>query len=170
MTDEEMSVEELNIQTCALCGGVLKSHVNKDHIFPKAIYKWTEKVLDKSEARKLKSILWSKRNVVKVHYRCNYRKMDAVLDVNQLYVPEEKREVLIHTRNKVMKYYNIYLGIKKRVFEKQNNLCYYCHRRIARKNGIMRRIDDKLPRIESNACVICRRCNNKLINEKNKRT
>lgn len=147
---------------CAICGSEMsKSEISVDHVFPKALYKWA----DISETDELADfILNDKSNRIKVHSACNTQKGDIVLGVdkiNELYIDDKQKQVLVDVRNKFDDTIMEVWEIKKRVYKKQHKCCYICGNKIQYLPfAVLRRKSKDGERTEDNGMIICRDCNN----------
>ncbi|MBE7004104.1 MAG: hypothetical protein E7425_07445 [Ruminococcaceae bacterium] len=145
---------------CAICGKPITFGCTIDHVVPQAIYKWHESYLDRTEFTALRKRITSPRNTVRTHRRCNERKEESIVHVDGLHVSRTKRAKLRATFTAVEPYVQSFLASKEKLLEAQQHRCYICRAPI--ESGVLRRIDDTLPRTWDNACLICHRCNCKV--------
>ena len=130
----------------------------KDHFYPRAIYKWAQYDLPEEEYRRLRECIEKSDNILKVCRDCNYEKQERVMEPTELFVTERKRIKLERVRKQIWPYYEKLGELKKRLLERQGNVCYCCRQPIT-DQGIIRRIDPKQKRTPDNGCVVCVQCN-----------
>lgn len=143
---------------CPYCGDkVLTSerrhyHWNKDHVFPKALYKWSKCP---------KELICQKGNVLVVHSSCNFDKGASIMrpaDIEKLYIANENKKFLINLHEQLEPYIREYITLIKKLLKIQNNRCYNCRRRLNFHNLTIRRKYIDAPRVVSNAALICNTC------------
>ncbi|MBO5388783.1 MAG: hypothetical protein J6A59_11685 [Lachnospiraceae bacterium] len=140
-------------------------HWNVEHVIPRAIFKWLENILPKKDNDKLFKLITSMDNLALVHYKCNIRKdsyIPSEKELKELKVSTNVINKYIDTLNKTNEYIQQYYDIKNRVYSKQKCKCFICKKRTTFKSAVIRRKDSNIPRIESNAMVICTQCNSEL--------
>lgn len=135
-------------KVCTYCGR--EGNWSADHIIPMAVYKWTRM----GNTKLYNSI----HNIVISCSMCNKEK--------GCIVPNKYRALKIKPScDKI--YDKLYPAIEefnnliRRLLVKQNNRCGYCERLMSINEATIRRIDENKPRIEDNAILLCKECNNR---------
>lgn len=148
---------------CALCGKILQYSKSKDHVFPRAIYKWEAQSLPVPAYKKIKKLIESKDNVSYVHPECNYVKEDSMPRIEKLYIPPKNKQKLIYIEMLLEDCVKDYQEHKQAILENQSKRCYNCGKTLT-KTFVLRRIDKSKPRVWDNACIVCHRCNTRYRN------
>lgn len=149
--------KESNI--CAICGKpISEGDISKDHVFPKAIYKWTKEEISRKEYVYINSTLNSTGNYVYTHKLCNYCKDDYIPNIADLYISKDKANALYTIHDKIAPYLQRFEELKGILMTKQGGKCYCCHQDLSEK-AVIRRITPKCKRIMDNACLVCHECN-----------
>lgn len=144
---------------CAICGEEIKGWIGKMACHPRAIHKWLEELLDDDEFTELGNMVSSRDNTLYVHEECRDKIINRELDINALHLPWFTKEKVKMLHAKMKPYSEIYGGLRKRVYERQNHKCYKCGCDLEESSSIIRRIDTMEPRTEENACLVCNSCN-----------
>ena len=152
----------MNNKICAICGKAISGKVSDDHVFPRAIYKWSEEYLTTQEYQDLKKQIESADNHVSTHPDCNYQKEDEIPDINALHLSLSVYNGLISVEKTVNSAVVSYCDHKQQVLLSQAGRCAGCGCEL--QKGVLRRRDPDLPRRWENACIVCHECN--LKNEK----
>lgn len=147
---------------CAICGNIINGNISKDHVFPRAIWKWQAEYLEEEDLVRLKRAIESSANIVKTHHSCNMEKEDAFVDISKLHLSEKSYNKLKSVELIVSDYLNGYEDRKALIYDRQAGKCFVCGENIG-IHGVLRRIDKKGKRTEENGCVICHTCNQKSI-------
>ncbi|MCR5597106.1 MAG: hypothetical protein K6G19_02935 [Lachnospiraceae bacterium] len=142
---------------CAICGKSIERGYSVDHVYPRAIYKWSEKYLSRDEQNQLVDSIESDGNYVKTHRDCNMAKEDTMPEIDKLYLTPEKKQELQLLGEKIRKELENYTHQKSQLLQNQNGKCIGCGCDL--QEGVLRRKDPKMPRIWENACVVCHECN-----------
>lgn len=143
---------------CAICGEIVENIISRDHVFPRAIWKWQETTLPKEEFTELKRAIESSKNIVKVHPDCNYAKEESLFNIDDLTLTEKQRRKLEVVEKSVRPYIAGYMQIKEQIISRQNEKCYVCKKALG-EDRVLRRIDTSKPRTIENGCVLCHNCN-----------
>lgn len=143
---------------CAICGKEIKYGKNRDHIFPRAIAKWEQAYISPEELQTIRSLIGSKANIIPVHSYCNVQKDDAIPWLYALHIEPAHYLQLLKIKEQLSPYINDFLQHKRIIQQKQKNKCYSCNKPL-KTLGTIRRIDPTKPRIWSNACIVCTKCN-----------
>lgn len=143
---------------CAICGKeIINENVSKDHVFPRAIWKWQEETLDVASFSVLKKAIESSSNIVKVHRKCNLEKQEVIVNLDELFLSEKQRVKLEIVRESVTPYIDGYFQKKKTIFEKQAGKCYLCNAPLL-DDMVLRRINKKATHSIENGCLLCNAC------------
>ena len=146
-------------QLCAICGKPIAGRSSKEHVFPRAIAKWTEQYIEPKEFIDLIYAIESKDNIVKTHPDCNYEKSDSIISIDDLYLIEDERAGLESVYEEIEPYLNKYLEIKNDILESQAGKCLICKKPL-QDDGVLRRLDKSKPRIIANGGIMCPECSN----------
>ena len=161
----------MEFEVCAICGGSLYwERTSRDHIIPVAILKWAFALnpeFTEEDFRTLYDLLNSDANICRVHYRCNDAKSDGKIDIDSLYVSDDKKKELHALYDIVRQYIETYDNFKSNLLASQNGCCYRCGTALT-NHKIMRRITNDKERAKDNACLLCYDCNNWLSNHRYK--
>ena len=142
---------------CAICGKEICSMVSMDHVYPRAIYKWSREYLSKEEFRNLKAIIESTGNLVQTHPDCNYLKEDDTPDLNTLPLSNSKHNSLLFVSKAIEPAVTSYSEHKQKLLSSQNGRCAGCGCTL--QTGVLRRRNPDMPRRWENACIVCHECN-----------
>ena len=142
---------------CAICGQSIHGEAVRDHVFPRAIYKWSECYLSTTEYRKLKSRIDSGRNQVCIHAQCKEQKKEEMPAVGLLHIAPDKYEELMTVGMEVVTPALSYEAHKKELLKEQGERCAGCG--CSLEAGILRRRDPNRARMWRNACIVCEECN-----------
>ncbi len=142
---------------CAVCGKDIYGKISRDHVFPRALYKWSEQYLTKEEYRDLKATIESADNLVPTHPDCNYQKEDDIPDLSSLHLSHAKHDRLLSVNAAVDPAITSYRDHKRNLLLSQNGRCAGCGCDLL--SGVLRRRDPDLPRRWDNACIVCHSCN-----------
>ena len=144
-------------QLCAICGKPINGNSSKEHVFPRAIAKWTEEYIEPKEYIDLIYAIESDDNIVKTHPDCNYEKSDSIISIEELHLIEDERAGLESVYSEIEPYIEKYLSIKRDILASQDGKCYLCKKELS-DEGILRRLDRSKPRILENGGVMCVEC------------
>lgn len=153
---------------CPYCGFPVKLETRRgnywslDHVIPYCIYKWSEYALPEEESERVYDMLNSVDNVVVAHHKCNMDKnssMPSRASIIKMKLPNNMKANILSLMMIAHPYIDEHIKLMQRVYEKQNGVCYRCHKNIDLLDGTIRRVDLDKPRIEDNACIICPSCN-----------
>ena len=146
------------IVICAICGKEIKDTPSIDHVFPRALYKWSECYLPKGEYKHIERLISGPDNRVKTHDSCNKAKEDEMPVIDRLHISEDQMGRLGALEGALMDLIDNYTINKSKVLTGQNRRCLGCGRKI-KGEGVLRRIDPKKKRTWDNACIVCHVCN-----------
>ncbi|MBR3516061.1 MAG: hypothetical protein IKO10_07080 [Lachnospiraceae bacterium] len=144
-------------QICAICGKSIEGSSNRDHVYPRAIYKWSEEYLSAVEQKQLVDHIESKDNYVRTHPECNTIKEDMLPELDKLHLAPDHKKKLKFVEEGICKELENYAYQKQQLIRKQNGKCVGCGCDL--QEGVLRRKDPEKPRIWENACVVCHECN-----------
>ena len=143
---------------CAICGARIRGKASTDHVFPRALYKWSECYVSKGEYKRIKKQIVRSDNLVGTHTSCNKFKEDGIPNIESLHISEQQRSSLKVTEKSLKSVVNSYACGKKRILLKQKGRCRGCSKEI-KGEGVLRRVDSARSREWNNACVVCHICN-----------
>lgn len=143
---------------CAICGKELKKNVSIDHVFPRALYKWSECYLPAEEYKHIKKLIDGQNNHVKTHKGCNKVKEDEIPIVECLHIEKGQMDLLEALEDSLTDLIDNYTHNKQKLLVGQNRRCLGCGKKL-KENGVLRRIDPDKKRTWDNACIVCHRCN-----------
>ena len=152
---------------CLYCGKKVniysKYTFNREHIIPRAIYKWLEYTkLDKEiDLEKLWKLSTSKESVAVVHPKCNTKRGSVIHtdeSIDKMCVDTELKEYYRHLTKECKLYIDAYKEIIKTVAISQNNRCINCGVHLDIDTSTLRRINNKKYRTIDNAVVLCEKC------------
>lgn len=125
-----------------------------EHYIPRAIYKWVPN-------GELEAQLESPANLFIVHHHCNFKKdcaLPNIKKINALQLNDTTKTELRNLYRSVADSIAQYTAIKQSTWDTQHRKCHFCHRPIRLNWTTLRRIDNHLPRIRSNAMCLCFYC------------
>lgn len=125
-----------------------------EHYIPRAIYKWLPN-------QELESKIESFANLFIVHHDCNFKKDCALPNlrkINELKLNDNIKNELLNLYASVSDSVAQYTAIKQSTWDSQHRKCYFCHRNTEFNFATLRRINNTLPRIRSNAMCLCFPC------------
>ena len=143
---------------CAICGKKIVGTASKDHVFPRALYKWSECYISQTAYAELKKMIERADNQVKTHESCNKAKEDEIPTIDHLYIENdqmERLEALKDALDATISYYTLH---KYHLLQKQKERCFSCGEKI-KGQGVLRRIDPDKDRKWENAAIVCHICN-----------
>lgn len=145
---EQLYTEQKGL--CKYCGRRLFNGYTVEHIFPRAIYKWTYSVCSEEERLALKEFMKSKDNTCLVHASCNVkaglRNIDGSRsnkDCNEFIQP----------------YIEKYKAVMQPILERQDYECYLCGNELKEGKMYPRRVFHEQPRTSDNGVIVCKACN-----------
>lgn len=142
----------MNNGICGICGKPMMSNSTQDHIYPKAILKWTPYSTDA-----LRKLINAPENIIMAHELCNTRKQDSIIQTDKVIMSGKQRETLKKLAERAQPEIDEFLRQKEALLKKQGGRCFGCGEKI--DSGSIRRIDPSQARTWSNGCVVCSRCN-----------
>lgn len=143
---------------CAICGARIRGTASTDHVFPRALYKWSECYVSKGEYKRIKKQIVGSDNLVGTHTSCNKIKEDGIPKIECLHISEQQRISLRAVEESLAGVVNRYTCGKKKILFAQKGCCRGCGKEI-KGEGVLRRIDPTQLREWSNACIVCHSCN-----------
>lgn len=143
---------------CPICGRSTPGARNMDHVFPRALYKWTEAYVTRERYAYVRSVIEDPGNLIEVHRECNRGKQDRLPVLGSMTLGDIRKKELTAMEADISEEIGRYAEGKAWVLKKQDGKCYRCGDE-AGKGAVLRRLDPEKPRIWENACVLCRKCN-----------
>lgn len=144
---------------CAICGKEITSTPTIDHVYPKALYKWSECYVSKERYRLIKRIVENSGNKLLVHKHCNVKKEEALPEIDALYVDGTTKTSLKNRAIRLEAVIETYANNKLQKIIEQKYKCFCCNKPINVNTGVLRRIQPQKKRVWENACIVCHKCN-----------
>ena len=121
------------IVVCAICGKEIKDTPSIDHVFPRALYKWSECYLSKGEYKHIERLISGPDNRVKTHDSCNKAKEDEMPVIDRLHISEDQMSRLEALEDDLMDLIENYTINKSKALKRQNKRCLGCVERLSTK-------------------------------------
>lgn len=162
-------IDILNKQNgkCIYCGNIVDIHIdrgfNREHIIPRAIYKWFEynKIDKELDLERLWKLTTDKDSVAIVHPKCNVKRgsvLHTKESINKLPISNKLKEHYKYLVTECEVYVREYKKLIKTVIYKQNNRCANCNILLNINNTSLRRKDITKYRTLNNAVAVCNKC------------
>lgn len=143
---------------CAICGKKIVGTASKDHVFPRALYKWSECYVSQTAYAELIKMIEGANNQVKTHESCNKAKEDEIPTIGCLHIEKDKMERLEALKDALDATISYYTLHKYHLLQRQKEKCFGCGKKI-NGQGVLRRIDPDKDRKWENAAIVCHICN-----------
>lgn len=156
-TNKKLLIYQKTNGMCIICNQLIHNDPTQwsvEHYIPRAIYKWLPN-------QELEAKLESPANLFIVHHDCNFKKdcaLPNIKKINELQLNQHVKNELLELYKSVADSVAQYTAIKQSTWDAQHRKCYFCHRYTKLNFATLRRINNSLPRVRSNAMCLCFYC------------
>lgn len=137
-----------------------------EHVVPRAVYKWVERVMSKDEVNKCFELIDSKDNLAITCCSCNVRRGSLLPSVDSVisnkYMSDDLKSMYINTIAGLQKYMDIYKAVIDISYKRQNCKCARCGSFLPLSQATLRRRNKNKLRTVKNGMLVCPYCNDVL--------
>jgi hypothetical protein len=137
---------------------------NTEHIVPRAVFKWLERMVSKEESNKIFSLIEDKNNIAIVHTKCNASRGSSLPAINfakKIYASDELKKIYTEHISKTEVYIRMYSDLLYSTLNSQRCKCGRCSRYMSAESTVLRRRDTSKIRNSRNVIALCFECSQK---------